>query len=103
MVVRHHAACDERARRRHATMSWDPLRPLTIHEPPTPMAEPSRASLLDGILQRLRTSRGPLIFAATVQFLAAAMVGVLTIGYGLLLIAFAQSDDMFSPNTESDY
>jgi hypothetical protein len=31
------------------------------------------------------------------------MVGVLTIGYGLLLIAFAQSDDIFSPNTESDY
>jgi hypothetical protein len=87
----------------HATMTWDPLAPLTIDDPPTAMAGPARASLLDGILQRLRTSRGPLIFAATVQFLTAAVVGLLTIGYGLLLIAVAQSQDIFSPNTESDY
>jgi hypothetical protein len=44
-----------------------------------------------------------LVFAAIIQFLIAAVYGLLTIGSALLLIAVQQSQDIFSPNTASDY
>jgi hypothetical protein len=85
-------------------MTWNPIGPLLTPDPPSPTAERSRASMLQGeILQRIRTSRGPLIFAAIVQFLLAAVDGIVTIGIILLLIAVMSAEDIFGRTRPDDY
>lgn len=85
-------------------MTWNPLGPLTIYDPPTRVAERSRTSLLpDGIFRRMRTSRGPLIFAAIVQFLTAAVTGIVMTGICLLMIAFDSAEDNSSRTDPAEY
>jgi hypothetical protein len=84
-------------------MTWDPITPLTSDDAPTRTAGNARASLLAGILRWLRTSRVPLVFAASVQFVTAAVAGIVMIGVCLLQIAFKSAEDIYSRTDPAEY